>query len=91
MYGGLKWNGEFRVNEKSRERSTFNVEPEKESGSSLPSKHELLSGETHELGVHKEVKGTWHLSIFSPYWMVNKTTLTLQYYVSSFNIKYPVM
>lgn len=32
-----------------------------------------------ELTVKKEEKGTWHLSVFSHYWMVNKTGLTLEY------------
>lgn len=82
MYGGLKWIGEFQVNEKSCETSMFTVEPEKESDSSSSPKYQLLSGETHDLAVRKESKGTWHLSIFSPYWMVNKTFLTLQYAVS---------
>ena len=81
-YGGLKWSGEFQAKEKSHERSMFSIQPDKESDSSPPPEHQLLSGETHDLAVHKEVKGTWHLSIFSPYWMVNKTSLTLQYKVS---------
>ena len=88
MYGGLKWNGEFQVNEKSRERSMFSVQPDRESDPSSSPKYQLLSGETHDLAVHKEAKGTWHLSIFSPYWMVNKTSLTLQYTVSLL-INYP--
>ncbi len=87
-YGGLKWKGEFQVNERSRERSSFSVQPEKVSDSSAhpPPGNHLLSEETHDLVVQKEVKGTWHLSVFSPYWMINKTFLTLQYNVSQLNI-----
>ncbi len=35
-----------------------------------------------ELTVQREEKGTWHLSIYSSYWMVNKTGMTLHYTVS---------
>ena len=78
MYGGLEWDGEVQVNVKSPERSSFKLTPKV--GSDAP-KYELLTGETHSLTLHKENKGTWHLSVYSPYWMVNKTTLTLQYSV----------
>lgn len=36
---------------------------------------------TQELTIQKEDKGTWHISIYSPYWMVNKTGMTLEYKV----------
>ena len=78
----MEWNGEFQLNEKSRERSTFTIKPKIKSDSLSSPRQQLLVGETRDLAVHKEVKGTWHLSIFSPYWMVNKTSLTLQYNVS---------
>lgn len=76
------------MNEKSRERTSFSVQPEKvsDSSSTAPPGHQLLSGETHDLVVQKEIKGTWHLSVFSPYWMINKTSLILQYNVSELNL-----
>ena len=39
----------------------------------------LCLGVVQELTVKKEEKGAWHLSVFSRYWMVNKTGLTLEY------------
>lgn len=35
------------------------------------------------LSVSKKLKGSWQLSIFCPYWVVNKTDLILQYFPQS--------
>ena len=58
----------------------FNLRPVKDT-TTVASKREMLVKETRCLVVQKELKGTWYLSILSPYWMINKTSFTLQYAV----------
>lgn len=76
-YGGIDWRGECPVNNKS---SKFSLHPVNNT-TTLASKYEMLVKETCSLVVHKELKGTWHLSVLSPYWMINKTSFILQYAV----------
>lgn len=35
------------------------------------------------LAVHKEDRGPWKLSVYAPYWIINKTHFTLEYSVPS--------
>ena len=85
QYGDRQWEGEVTVTHKSSEFVEFKLKPlldsdvdreDTDHGSDEGVKDENLC-----LMVHKEIKGTCHLSVYSRCWMVNKTGLTLQYTV----------
>ena len=86
-YNGKMWSGEITIGQRSSEYSTFSLKCETPTYSV---DDEEPDGEDEEDGsepgsleftVHKEDLGTWHLTLYCPYWIVNKTGLTLEYAV----------
>ncbi|KAM5127215.1 LOW QUALITY PROTEIN: intermembrane lipid transfer protein VPS13C-like, partial [Mantella aurantiaca] len=77
-YQGRNWNGHFRVHENLPE--FFSV---------------IFAAETAEvmtvdLSVHvKRVGNRMVLSVFSPYWIINKTSRILQYRAEDIHVKHP--
>ncbi|XP_068131864.1 intermembrane lipid transfer protein VPS13C isoform X2 [Hyperolius riggenbachi] len=77
-YQGRNWNGHFRVHE--------NV-PEFFSLCFTANTAEVM---TVDLSVHvKRVGNLMILSVFSPYWIINKTSRVLQYRAEDIHVKHP--
>lgn len=77
-YQGRNWNGHFRVQDNLPEffHVTFTAETA-----------EVM---TVELSVHvKRVGNRMVLSVFSPYWIINKTARVLQYKADDVHVKHP--
>ena len=82
-YAGVSWSSSCTVGPKTPEAFPILLKPLHDSSvdASNVNLKSLASSEI-ALSVTKELGETWQLSVFSPYWMVNKTGLTLQYSVS---------
>ncbi|XP_077329347.1 intermembrane lipid transfer protein VPS13C isoform X3 [Lithobates pipiens] len=77
-YQGRNWNGHFRVHENLPEFFTVSFTADTA---------EVM---TVDLSVHvKRVGNRMVLSVFSPYWIINKTSRILQYKAEDIHVKHP--
>ena len=91
MIDGEKvYSGELSVSSKMEDTSSFKLDSDNDD-------EELVRANTTDktfivalslslslsqiLLARKELRSTWHVSVYSPYWIINKTRLTLQYSV----------
>ncbi len=87
-YNGRMWSGNVKLNENSKEYTTFTLTPEDSVDG--PSAREERNDETKsvELVMRVQEMGSWKLTLYCPYWIVNKTGLVLEYAVRVYtNIK----
>ena len=80
-YASAEWSSKFTVGPKTADKFTFSLQPLWETSVDTDVNLDLLAKSDILVSVAKELDKTWQLSLFCPYWMVNKTGLTLQYSV----------
>ncbi|XP_048586982.1 intermembrane lipid transfer protein VPS13A-like isoform X2 [Nematostella vectensis] len=78
-YMGMDWKGDIELSRDMDELTTFTLSP--------------TAKDTHlrpvELGVFSQNDGTMNVTLYSPYWMVNKTGMFLEYKASDDDIAIP--
>ena len=82
VYAGVRWSSNFTVGPKTAKQFTFDLKPLQDTSVDADVNLESLASSDITLTVAKAMEKTWKLSVFCPYWMLNKTGLTLQYSVS---------
>jgi len=80
-YNGRDLAGEVKITKRSSDYITFSLTPE-DSVDSPDSTDSNDSDTDLELTMRKQEMGSWLLTLYCPYWIVNKTDLTLEYTVS---------
>ena len=82
IYAGNEWEGILITDSNVSKLVTFKLRPLQMTSVDDDISCHLLASLDITLSVMSEMAVTWELSIFCPYWIVNKTGLTLQYSVT---------
>ncbi len=80
-YNGRIWSGEVCLDEESDEYTQLTLKPEYsvDKGGEKDKNEEETS--CLKLMIHVQEMGSWQLTLYCPYWIVNKTGLMLEYAV----------
>ncbi len=84
-YNGHLWSGSVELSKKSKEYTSFTLAltPEYSVDPSVEESNDETDDETKSVRLMMRVQemGSWRLTLYCPYWVVNKTGLVLEYAV----------